>query len=237
MYNFKYITILLIAVFIALGIGIAIGFTANSDKLLVKQQKEIIDQLETSYNRMKESSKMKEKQLKLLAERQKKDYEFLTQNFEMLLAGRLQGKRGSVIEIGNSNRLTEVVDCLKSAGAQVQFSTVINEDLINEDLNVFIEAFAGGDIKKLQYLEEKSFIEKSGVYDSSVDFIVIIRGTEKFNPASLVKKLGKLKPVAIVQTSNLPTLDIKNNDKLFYIDNIDTIMGKYRLVISLINNF
>ncbi|TYP54254.1 copper transporter [Thermosediminibacter litoriperuensis] len=237
MYNIKHMTILLVAVFFALGIGIAIGFTANSDKLLVKQQKIIIDQLEENYTHLKESSRMKERQLALLIESQKRDYEFLAQNFDMLLAGRLQGKKASVIEFGNSDKSGEIIDCLKKAGAQVQFITIVNEEVKGSDLDVFAEAFATGNIEKFQYLKEAGLIEFIGVYDRSVDFIVLIRNGEKNNPLSTVKKLVRLKPVVIVQSSNLPKLDVKDSDRLFYIDNIDTVMGKYRMIISLTNNF
>ncbi|ADL08033.1 copper transporter [Thermosediminibacter oceani] len=236
MYNIKHMTILLIAVFFALGIGIAIGFTANSDKLLVKQQKIIIDQLEENYNRLKESSRMKERQLALFIERQKREYEFLDQSFDILLAGRLQGKKALIIELGSSDKSDEIVDYLEKAGAQIQLITKVNEELDSSDLDVFAEAFATGNIEKLQYLKEAGLIKFIGTYDNLFDFIVLIRNDDKNNPLSAVGKLVKLKPVALVQTSNLPKLDLKDSDRLFYIDNIDTAIGKYKMIISLMNN-
>lgn len=225
MYNFKHITILLIAVFISLGIGIAIGFTANSDKLLIKQQKAIIDQLEKNYNIMKESNKMKEKQLKLLIEKQNKDYEFLEQNFRTLLKGGLEGKKGSIIQLGNSAESAEVIECLKNAGAQVQKATVLNSE-VKEKLSTFTEAFFNSETINLQ----------EGNLDSKVDFVVIVRTSENLDPTFIAKKISNVKPVAIVQTSNLPRLDITTDKKLLYIDNIDTIIGKYRLIVWLISN-
>ncbi|KXG78147.1 hypothetical protein AN618_05390 [Fervidicola ferrireducens] len=208
MYNFKHVTILLIAVFISLGIGIAVGFTANSDKLLIKQQKAIIDQLEKSYNIMKESNRMKDKQLKSLIEKQNKDYEFLEQNFETLLKGSLEGKKGTILQLGNKGDLTEVIKCLEDAGAIVQNTTVLND------------------------YEKEGEAETINFHD----FVVIVRTDENLNPNSIAKRISDIKPVAIVQTSNLPRLDITTGKKLLYIDNIDTIIGKYRLIVWLINN-
>lgn len=208
MYNFKHVTILLIAVFISLGIGIAVGFTANSDKLLIKEQKAIIDQLEKSYSIMKESNRMKDIQLKSLIEKQKKDYEFLEQTFETLLRGSLVGKKGIIIQLGNKGDLTEVIKYLEEAGAIVQKATILN------------------DYEKEGEAEEINFF----------DFVVIVRTDENLNPNSIAKKISDIKPVAIVQNSNLPQLDITTGKKLLYVDNIDTIIGKYRLIVWLINN-
>lgn len=219
MYNFKHLTMLLVAVFVSLGIGIAVGFTANSDKLLIKQQKAIIDQLENSYNILKENNRMKDKQLKLLIEEQKRDYEFLEHNFEILLKGSIEGKKGTVLQLGNKiDSTTEVIKYLEDAGAVLQTSSILNDDEKEDEIDNIIEAFLN-----------KEKIDFN-------DFVVIVRADENLNPESIARKISDIKPVAIVQSSNLSRLDITTSKKLLYIDNIDTIMGKYRLIVWLINN-
>ncbi|SHM51041.1 Copper transport outer membrane protein, MctB [Caldanaerovirga acetigignens] len=220
MYNFKHIAILLATVFISLGIGIAVGFTANSDKLLIKQQKAIIDQLENSFNILKENNRIKDQQLKLLIEEQKRDYEFLEHNFKTLLKGSIEGKKGTVLQLGKKiDSTTEVIKYLEDAGAVIQTSSILNDDeKEDKELNNIIEAFLDKDVIDFN------------------DFVVIVRADENLNPGFIARKISDIKPVAIVQSSNLSRLDITTSKKLLYIDDIDTIMGKYRLIVWLINN-
>lgn len=208
MFNFKHVTILLIAVFISLGIGIAVGFTANSDKLLIEQQKAIIDELEKSYNVMKETTRLMDKELKLLAEKQNKDNEFLEESFETLLRGSLTGKKGIILQLGNKGDAKEIIKYLEAAGAVVQDYKILADS--NKE-------FDDATIKLC-------------------DFAVVLRTEENQNPNLIARRISDEKPVAVVQSSNLPPLDLSNTQSLYYIDNIDTIIGKYKLIVWLINN-
>jgi uncharacterized membrane protein (DUF106 family) len=97
LYNLKHFAILLTAVFLSLGIGIAVGFTANSDKVLVEQQKRTIDKLEQDFHQLKNENRTRERELEKIKKSRENDYKFLEEFFEMLFKDRLAGKKVSCI--------------------------------------------------------------------------------------------------------------------------------------------
>jgi hypothetical protein len=237
LYNLKHFAILLTAVFLSLGIGIAVGFTANSDKVLVEQQKRTIDKLEQDFHQFKNENRARERELEKIKKTRENDYKFLEEFFEMFFKDRLAGKKVAIVEPFDQKDSKDIVNYLQKAGAQVSYITAINANILSENLNKEIaEVLASEDMKQFNSFQGAAAPEFKGIPREPADFFIIVRNVD--NPAieAIADKLLELnKAVALVQRSSLNPAKIKEQKNFIYIDDIDSIMGKYRLMAFLID--
>ncbi|MEW6182362.1 MAG: copper transporter [Bacillota bacterium] len=117
--DFRYHIITLVAVFLMLGLGILIGTTMVGSEAIVKQQVQLGDRLEKQLNSLRmENMKVQQRVDRVEAENKMLDL-FAGQIVPFVTAGRLEGLRVAVFEIGNAAS-QEMLDNLKTAGAVVE---------------------------------------------------------------------------------------------------------------------
>lgn len=133
MIDLKYHIVSIVAVFLALGMGILIGSTIVSNDVMVTQQQKIIDSLEEQF------SSLREHESTLMAEDVKKskmitNYENFAQGIlGPVVAGQLQGRNLAVIVSGNQTMPSGILNTLSLAGANIGSQSMVLENINMKD--------------------------------------------------------------------------------------------------------
>lgn len=142
MLHLKYYVILLIGIFLALGLGILIGVTLESNNVLENQQELIINQIEKEFEALRGEAEMLKKVLAEV-ERQKAQADSTCEYlFSQLIDNRLQGLKVSIINLYDDDGASDLMQFLKLAGASVESSITVRTDFYaGQDVSAVLEAF------------------------------------------------------------------------------------------------
>jgi len=206
MFDLRYHIVSIVAVFLALGLGILIGSAIVSDDLMVTQQQKMIDRLEDQFSSLKESESS------LMAENASKsrminNYENFSQGMlTPIVKERLTGKNVAVVVSGDQEIPAGLINTLTVAGANVNSQTVILPNINMKDANLRarlvtfygLQTGANSDVLRQQtanlvglllsnklspegkrFLEDNNLIKTSGIYSNPLDMVIIIGGTDK----------------------------------------------------------
>ncbi len=207
MIDLKYHITSIVAIFLALGLGVLIGSTIVGDDILGEQQKKLLDRLEEQF------TVIKERETKLVLDNEYKDgiisnYENYSQTLlPPLVNGRLTEENLAIVVTGNSDIPSGLINTLTLAGAEVHSKTVILPNLsltsgdINQKLTEYynienddtenprdrLRNYIGGsvaavllnqdDLGIIDFLQENDLINFSGNYDIPLDGVIILGGT------------------------------------------------------------
>ncbi|MEW6447009.1 MAG: copper transporter [Bacillota bacterium] len=199
--DIRYHIITLVAVFLMLGVGILIGTTMVGNETLVKQQRQLADRLEERLNGLRmETLEVQERCDQLEAENN--TLRLFAQNIvPFTVAGRLNGVRVAVFEVGGPAP-DELLNDLKAAGGIVEpVVTVMNELDVKEHQSRIAQDFGWSGTKPeeltaqlareigravatgrnpafIDYLAREGLINATGSYNSPVKAAVVIGGVE-----------------------------------------------------------
>lgn len=206
MIDIRYHVATIVAVFIALGLGVLIGSTIVGDSLLVEQQNLMIDRLEEQFNSLRE----RESQLAAANESKNQiisNYENYSQAMlPSLVDKRMQGYRVSVVVTGDSEIPAGMINALSIAGVEVLSKTVVlsNMKLDNQDMREQIKQFYGiedtvsRDVLRehmaatvaavlmnqnpegaVPFLQNNDLVKFSGNYEAPADGVILVGGAAK----------------------------------------------------------
>lgn len=206
MIDIRYHIASIVAVFVALGLGILIGSTIVGDNLLVDQQKKMIERLDEQF------SVVKERETEMAAESEYKEqiianYENYSQAvLPLTVDGRLEEYKVAIVITGDTELPAGMVNALSIAGAQVVSKTVLlsNMQLYDETAKKVAEFYgleenAGrgemrqviaqsvarvilnqGDSAVIEFLQQNGLVKFSGANDIPVDGVILVGGTNSF---------------------------------------------------------
>jgi len=252
--DFRYHVASLVAIFIALGLGILIGSTLVGEDFienLAREQKIWIGKLESDYLNLKEETE----DLKVeLAEKQKEVnlyQRFASEIKPYVINNKLQGKQFAVIEMDQNTLYQDVTKVLEQSGASVvsittfmfqEATEVLNTILLSEQITHLI--LNGESSQFLASMEESNLIKSIGSYGQQLDGIIFINGSELINQSliseievPIINILKTKLPVYVVETTKLKKSGIEQIGKLTdvcCIDNLDTIPGQIALVLAIL---
>jgi len=205
MIDIRYHIASIIAVFLALGLGVLIGSTIVGNDVLVEQQSKMIDRLD------KEFYVLRERESELEANNEFKtrlitNYENFSQALlPLLVSDRLSGYKIAVVVSGDSDIPAGMINALSIAGAEIVSKTVvlsnmkldnqelqeqirnyynITENKAPEDLRSKIAADVAGVINNngntqiVGFLQEKELVKFSGDNKMPVNSVIIVGGSE-----------------------------------------------------------
>lgn len=208
MYDLKYHIASIVAIFLALGLGILIGSTIVGDNLIVDQQQKMIDRLEEQFNIIRD----RETEL-----RTENEYnEIIISNYEnysqtllpAIVAGRLQGSNVGVVVTGDSEIPAGMINAISMSGAQIVSKTVLLSNMGLEDtiVNDQIKDFYGlagdenksalrqtiadsvawtilnhGDAAVISFLQENKLVKFSGANDIPLNAVIIVGGANNLD--------------------------------------------------------
>ena len=193
--NMKYYIVTIGSIFLALGIGIIVGFNLNYDQELSKQQSEVLSQFEEKFDSLNEEKSDLNKQIDSLNEKYDKLKTYVSQNYNLLIADALTNKNTGIILTNEKNDYSEELEStIKEANGNLAFNIVIKDTIENSEklkeaaeatgieikssqdcINYIIDSLNGETAKsdleklaKLDLIEIKSLNKDYASYDSVV---------------------------------------------------------------------
>ena len=189
--NMKYYIVSIGAIFIALGIGMLVGFNLNYDQELSKQQANIINDLDTKFENLKSKNDNLEQKLGSLTKDYDDSISYINKNVDKLIANELSGKNIGIISTNENNDYTKnLEDTIEKANGSVSFNITIKNNINNA--------------KKIEEVAQKIGVELK----DNKDLIVYILESLKSEDASI--KLSYLQELGIIK------VDALNNTYLNY---------------------
>ncbi|NYE58689.1 copper transporter [Carboxydothermus ferrireducens] len=214
--DFKYHIASLIAVFLALGLGIFIGTSLGYDnrigEAILKQQKQLTLGIEKRLDELKKKNDELEALNEELEVTNKVLKQYQEETLPVLIKGKLTGKKVAIVVTGYYGLNDEVKEVLKKAGAEiVSVTEIIPEELTNpadidyiksqmkwqtKDKKEFYTKFAlevgknlltPGDGSTLLALAKTDALKITGKYGVPLDGVVVIGGG--LNESDLVNYL------------------------------------------------
>lgn len=137
-FDFRYHVVTLVAVFMALGIGIIIGSALLGNDALVQQQREMTDRLEQQLEEMRQENKAVQAKIHDLEAEQTIQKQFEKQILPALITDKLAGVSVAIIETNNYGVREELLNTLEISGAEVVSITTILNGLAIENKEEFL---------------------------------------------------------------------------------------------------
>ncbi|MBO8137788.1 MAG: copper transporter [Desulfotomaculum sp.] len=199
--DFRYHVVTLVAVFLALGIGIIIGSALLGNDAIVQQQKEITDRLEAQLQEIRLENKAVQAKLNEMEVNRTIQQQFEKQVLPALITGKLEGKNIAIIETNNYGLRDELLGTLEMAGAQVtSITTILNglnpgnqkDDIVadlglkdgetNEVIEQLSRSMAEGIVTGqkqvvLNTLSQAGLIKSVGEYGMPLNAVIIVGGS------------------------------------------------------------
>ncbi|MBS5786435.1 MAG: copper transporter [Clostridioides difficile] len=232
--NMKYYIVTIGAIFIALGIGILVGFNLNNNEQLSEQQANMINDLDEKFELLKDTNDSLKNDLSKSNSKYDKAVAYINKNVDKLIDSTLTGKTVGIITLNenfdNSEGITTTLD---KAGAKIAFNIVIKDTIkqtaklkevsqkVGVDLsdtegavNYIIETLNTEDASsKLEYLQELDLIKLNYLGSSylSYDSVILSAGDDSKNPEKDFEKLDKYL-VDSLKAQNKYMVEVQNSD-------------------------
>jgi hypothetical protein len=233
--NIRYYVIMSASIFLALGVGIFIGFSLDGQEIFVEQQQGLISELEQRFLDLKQQNTMIETMLEDSKKELKVYGELLDWLIPQLVEGVLEGLNIAIIQNGGETDFGGMVSMLNHAGAQVTSTVRINKDffcdnrhglmLLRENLDEFVEEgqlrpymyrrlvnaiITGGDQDFVRRLKELGVIEVSEGYSGEVDYFIL--AGEGFAAGPGTEAEPGVFIIEAIKRSNIPAVGVEKSD-------------------------
>lgn len=202
--NMRFFVISIVAIFVALGIGIYIGLAFDTQSIVMEQREDIVQKLEEKFDFFKKENhdlKLEIKELELVKEQNKI---YIESTYEELLKNRLSGIKIGIIETVDDYMYSGIGQTLEAAGGSVVNVITINEKLMDKDhlskiykqldmetenidliantTALLTESILNGEESDLiLQLEENQIIHMLGFMEEPVDYLVLAGGSVREN--------------------------------------------------------
>ena len=200
--DFKYHIASLVAVFLALGIGILIGSAMLGNTSIIETQKQLTDNLAQQMQALRDNNKAVETRSNTLETNNNILKEFGRDVMPLLVDNRLVGQKLAIIQTNNLSLPNNLKTVLQTAGAKINSVTTIidgfdlsDDKLLPNTMNLTPDAdrhkivqtlsqevakgiFLGQNNEIIKGLTEKGFIKVEGTYGLPINAIIIIGGSK-----------------------------------------------------------
>lgn len=201
--DFRYHIASLVAVFLALGLGILVGGIFLKSDIVVNRQKEITDRLEVQIEQLRQKNEAVGNEISTLQLNYKAQGDFEKQVLPLLVKGRLQGYQLAIVETNNYSFSNNIVEAIQLSGAEVSSVTTLIGDLnepankellkgqkgwenVNENqlatrlAREIVQGLLGaGNSDQINSLVEAGLIKISGQYGKPLNGVIIAGGSQE----------------------------------------------------------
>lgn len=133
--NMKYYIVSIGAIFLALGIGILVGFNLNNNEEMNKQQAAIIEQLDEEFNSIQEENDTLSSDLKNTDKKYNALVEYVNENADALMSGSLSGKKVAVVSTyGRTENVDKLKEIVNHYDGSVSFELIFNKEITDKEL-------------------------------------------------------------------------------------------------------
>lgn len=239
--NMKYYIVTIGAIFIALGIGILVGFNLNYDQELSKQQAVVINDLDKKFENLKETNDTLEEQLTSLNGDYDKALAFINENSDKIIYDGLKDKNIGIISTNQNDKSTEdIKEIITKANGSIAFeivikdsitdktkleeaSTMLNVEIKNSEdmVNYIIDTLkVDGASQKLTSLQELGIIKLNSINTNYSEFnaTVLVGGKEDKNSENTFNKIDKFIISKLNEEGKYIVGTQKTDTKMSYID-------------------
>ena len=213
--NMKYYIVTIGAIFIALGIGILVGFNLNYDQELSKQQANVISDLDSKFEDLKTTNDNLEEGLANLSSDYDQSIEFINKNSDKIIVDGLLEKNIGIISTNESNDYTkEIEEIITKANGVLSFNIILTDSIENKEklkeasnnLNIEIKSTQDlinyiteclkdvNGVTKLQNLQNLELIKLNHISADYLNYesVVLIGGNESKNGNDKFKKIDEV---------------------------------------------
>lgn len=200
--DLKYHIASLVAVFLALGLGILIGSTVSGGDAIIEQQQQIADKLEQQLEELRQKNEIMQTEIAKVQVDYNIQKQFEKQALPLMIQGKLKDKSLAIIETNSYSFSDDLINTLHMAGGEVKsVTTVLNDfdagekkDEICRELgwgSLNNETFArkmaetvaegvlkGENLAVLNYLAAMELVNKQGDYGVPLDGVIVVGGSQ-----------------------------------------------------------
>lgn len=240
--NIKYYVLTVVSIFLALAIGIYIGFMFDAQDILMSQKEDIVAQLEERFDYLEEENKIVKDEIDKVTQENNKIKEFNRIIYSDIIRDKLNGIKIAIIETSDDYIYKGISQTLELAGAEVTSITTIKNnfnydlDLLkktyekaneteNIDSNILEsainsivqEVITGEDNRIIETFKVEGLIDASGEYFTAIDYMVIAGGRKEKNDERF--DIFDKRIINICKKANIPIIGVeKENVEYSYID-------------------
>ncbi len=239
--NMKYYIVTIGAIFIALGIGILVGFNLNYDQELSKQQANVINDLDNKFEDLKTTNDNLENSLANLTSDYDQAIQLINKNSHKIISDGLLEKNIGIISTNENNDYTkEIEEIITKANGTLSFNIVLTNNIENKEklkkasTKLNIEFKSGQDVvkyvaeclkdeggtTKLQTLQSLELIKINSISSDylNYDSVVLTGGNEVKNGNDEFSKIDEVLITKLKeQNKNIVGVQ-KSNTKFSYVD-------------------
>ncbi len=249
--DLRYHVVTLVAVFLALAVGILVGSSFLAGTSVERQ---VARGLEQEFGKLRTENHDQQITINNLNDQSKKRDDFDRAAAPMLVDGRLLHNRVAIIQTGDYSEATQSAkSILEEAGAHVASITTIsdlNSETASDQARRAVELITGGpansdpvalildgiarsvvagtDLRTMNILEQKGLITKVGKYDHRVQTVVLVGGSKEkdlqdsqLNDLALIDKLQSYGVLTIVAAE--PAYAVTSYIRAYHRKNISTV--------------
>lgn len=236
--SMRFYIISIVSIFIALGIGIFIGFTIDTQNFIIEQKQNISETIESQFQILMTENQTLKANENLLKSENKYKNEYMELSYEFMTKNKLSGLKIGIIETNEDYVRSHISKDLELAGAKVINITTLKNIIVDKeklnnlykklDINIpknsvetvirmSTESIISGIPSKIfGYLEEEGFINIAGIYNEAIDYLIICGGSlnEESKRISQIDRII----VEVAKEYNIPNLGVeKSNSNYSYI--------------------
>lgn len=229
----------LVAVFLALGLGILIGTNLLGNDVMVNALKQASDKIEKNMESLRLENKKAQEEIEGYKETVNMQKQFEKQTIPMLVYGKLAGRQVAIIETNNYGLHDDWINTLTKAGVKVTSITTFLEGFNIQDeekrkristklllqsteerdiYNAIGGEIAGGvttgqNLENLQFFSNLGLLKTSGNYGIPVQ-AVIFAGGSRDKTTARVNELD-IPMMKLFLANNIPVYGVENSDVEF----------------------
>ncbi|RJX21888.1 MAG: copper transporter [Desulforudis sp.] len=198
--DFRYHIASLVAVFLALGIGMLIGSTMLDETVFTDRQDQIAERLEQHLTQLRQENEEVRVQLAALENENVFQRQVSRDFLPYLVAGRLDGMKVAIIETSTYPHEQDLRPLLELAGVEVQSLTTVNNNfavtghkaevlahaqwvdmpdkqLVKKLATTTAEMVLAGPTEFTDYMIHEDFLTVTGEYGAPVDAVIFMGGS------------------------------------------------------------
>ncbi|MEW6726247.1 MAG: copper transporter [Bacillota bacterium] len=197
--NIRYHIVSIVAVFLALGIGILVGSMIIGSGTLSNQQQQLAERLEKHLTELRQENALTRERLSSLEMETQLQKQFTKDILPFLINGRLEGRKVAIVETSPFPPTGDLKPVLEMAGAKVTSVTTITNGLavaerkgellsitkwqdtsdtklVRQTASALAQAVLEGKTPLVEYLAQEELINVIGEYGVPVDSVVMVGG-------------------------------------------------------------
>lgn len=231
--NLKYYVITIVAIFLAIGIGIFIGIMLDGQELIVEQQQQLVSQLESKFGDFKVKQDEQQQRIDFLNAEREKNLKFMDIAYPEMIKNKLRNLDVIIVETSEDYSYSGITEAFEGAGVHSATNILINDSFMLTDdaiakevatalqlkgttkdeiqkqlVRSFSNALTNGkNLQLLQYLKDHKMIEYSGSITFPVDHI-IIAGGRFTEPKDVLSKI-EIPMINLIKNSNIPVMAVE----------------------------